>query len=58
MKIYNNLLANYLLSRRNGDHAMAFQLADSICEFWSSRKDAAELKKWRKVQAEHHARIV
>ncbi len=44
VKIYNNLLANYLLSRRNGDHAMAFQLADSICEFWPLRKDAVELK--------------
>lgn len=42
MKQYQNWLAQYLICRRDGDHAMAAELAESICGFWQARGDKAE----------------
>lgn len=53
MKQYQNWLAEYLVSRRDGDHAMSAALAESISEFWQARGDKAEHAKWHKVYQEH-----
>ena len=53
MKQYQNWLAQYLICRRDGDHAMAAELADSICDFWQSRGNAVEHTKWQKVYQDH-----
>lgn len=53
MKQYQNLLAQYLICRRDGDHAMAANLAESICDFWLVRGDKAEHAKWKKVYQGH-----
>lgn len=37
MKQYQSWLGQYLMSRRDGDHAMASELANSICEFWQAQ---------------------
>ncbi|WP_447825157.1 hypothetical protein [Aeromonas salmonicida] len=37
MKQYQNWLAQYLICRRDNDHAMAAELAESICAFWQAR---------------------
>ena len=42
MKQYQSWLGQYLMSRRDGDHAMASELASSICEFWQAQGDEAE----------------
>ena len=42
MKQYQSWLGQYLMSRRDGDHAMASELANSICEFWQARGDEAD----------------
>lgn len=42
MKQYQSWLGQYLMSRRDGDHAMASELANSICEFWQTQGDEAE----------------
>ena len=41
MKQCQNWLAQYLICRRDNDHAMAAELAESICAFWKSRDDKA-----------------
>ncbi|UBO72989.1 hypothetical protein [Aeromonas rivuli] len=53
MKQYQSWLAEYLVSRRDGDHAMSAALAESISEFWQARGDQAEHAKWQKVYREH-----
>lgn len=53
MKQYQNWLAHYLVCRRDGDHAMAAELAESICAFWQARDDKAEHSKWQKVYQDH-----
>lgn len=41
------------MSRRDGDHAMASELASSICEFWQARGDEAETSKWQQIYEQH-----
>lgn len=53
MKQYQNWLAQYLVCRRDGDHAMAAAFAQSICAFWEARGDNAEHAKWLKVYQDH-----
>ncbi|MGL6049787.1 MAG: hypothetical protein ACRC16_07275 [Aeromonas salmonicida] len=53
MKQYQNWLAQYLVCRRDGDHAMAAVLAESICNFWLSRGDKVEQSKWQNVYQAH-----
>ncbi|MEN9534608.1 MAG: hypothetical protein ACRC7D_13060 [Aeromonas popoffii] len=49
MKQYQNWLALYLNCRRDNDHAMAAELAESICAFRHARGDKAEYAKWQKA---------
>jgi hypothetical protein len=44
MKQYQNWLADYLVSFRDGDHTMVTALAESISDFWLTRDDKAESK--------------
>lgn len=44
MKQYQNWLADYLVSFRDGDHTMVTVLAESISDFWLTRDDKAESK--------------
>ena len=53
MKQYQSWLGQYLMSRRDGDHAMASELASSICEFWRARGDEAETSKWQQIYEQH-----
>lgn len=53
MKQHQNWLAQYLVCRRDGDHAMAAVLAESICNFWLARGDKVEQAKWQKVYQDH-----
>ena len=53
MKQYQNLLAQYLICRRDNDHAMAAELAESICAFWQARGHKSEYAKWQKVYQDH-----
>lgn len=53
MKQYQNWLAQYLICRRDSDHVMAAELAESICAFWLARGDKAEHAKWLKVYQNH-----
>jgi hypothetical protein len=53
VKQYQNWLALYLIYRRDNDHAMAAELAESICAFWKSRDDKTEHSKWQKVYQDH-----
>lgn len=53
MKQYQNWLAQYLICRRDNDHAMVAELAQSICAFWHTRGDKAEYFKWQKVYQDH-----
>ncbi len=41
------------MSRRDGDHAMASELASSICEFWQAQGDEAEFSKWQQIYQQH-----
>lgn len=58
MKQYQNWLAHYLVCRRDGDQAMAAELASLICGFWQSRGNEIELKKWQKLRNEHTQQMV
>ncbi|MGG5827637.1 hypothetical protein [Aeromonas salmonicida] len=49
MKQYQNWLVQYLICRRDNDHAMAAELAESICAFWQARGDNTEHSKWQKI---------
>ncbi|WP_183042145.1 hypothetical protein [Aeromonas veronii] len=53
MKQYQNWLAQYLICRRDNDHAMAAELAENISAFWQDRGDKAEHTKWQKVYQDH-----
>ena len=53
MKQYQSWLGQYLMSRRDGDHAMASELANSICEFWQTQGDEAESSKWQQRYQQH-----
>ncbi|UXB12684.1 hypothetical protein GP476_14975 [Aeromonas dhakensis] len=53
MKQYQSWLGQYLMSRRDGDHAMASELASSICEFWQAQGDEAEFSKWQQIYQHH-----
>ncbi|OHY88808.1 hypothetical protein BJD16_06310 [Aeromonas sobria] len=53
MKQCQNRLAQYLICRRDGDNAMAAELAESICAFWQARGDQTEHTKWQKVYQDH-----
>ncbi|MFM5035411.1 hypothetical protein [Aeromonas media] len=53
MKQYQQNLGMYLVSRRNGDHTMAAELARSLCHYWQGRGNEAEQKKWEKVLKDH-----
>ncbi|BEE18318.1 hypothetical protein ACK323_05560 [Aeromonas enteropelogenes] len=49
MKQYQNLLAQSSICRRDNDHAMAAELAESIRAFWLARGDKAKHTKWLKA---------
>lgn len=53
MKQYQSWLGQYLMSRRDGDHAMASELANSISEFWQTQGDEAESSKWQQRYQQH-----
>ncbi|MGL4716999.1 MAG: hypothetical protein ACRCWL_14070 [Aeromonas sp.] len=53
MKQYQSWLGDYLISRRDGDHAMASELANSICAFWQIQGDEAETRKWQQRYQQH-----
>ncbi|HDN9025613.1 TPA: hypothetical protein P2I06_003203, partial [Aeromonas veronii] len=53
MKQYQSWLGQYLMSRRDGDHAMACEMASSICEFWQQQGDENELDKWQQIYQNH-----
>lgn len=53
MKQYQQSLGLYLVSRRDGDHAMAAKLARSLCHYWRDRGNEAEQRKWERVLEEH-----
>ncbi|HDO1355314.1 TPA: hypothetical protein P2Q89_000720 [Aeromonas veronii] len=53
MKQYQSWLGQYLMSRRDGDHAMACEMASSICEFWQQQGDENELDKWQQIYQKH-----
>ena len=57
LKQYQNWLSHYLVSRRDGDHALAAELAGMICGFWERQGNNAEQQKWLRVQEEHHQSI-
>ncbi|MGU5791225.1 hypothetical protein ACV1DW_00140 [Aeromonas hydrophila] len=57
MKQYQNWLAHYLVCRRDGDHAMAADLAHSIRLFWQARDNATEQKKWEQVRENHLGQV-
>ena len=57
LKKYQNWLAHYLVSRRDGDHALAAVLAGMICGYWEGLGNTVELDKWARVKDEHHAKI-
>jgi len=46
-------LAQYLICRRDNDHAMAAELAESISAFWQARGNKAEYAWWQKVYQDH-----
>ena len=50
LKQYQNYLSHYLVSRRDGDHALAAELAGMICGYWTQQGNSAECKKWQRVQ--------
>ena len=45
MKQYQHSLGLYLVSRRDGDHAMAAELARSLPHYWQVRGNEAEQRK-------------
>ena len=49
LKQYQNYLSHDLVSRRDGDHA----LAGMICGCWTQQGNSAECKKWQRVQEQH-----
>ena len=51
MKQYQSWLGDYLMSRRDGDHAMASELANTICAFWQAHE--AETSKWQQRYQQH-----
>lgn len=53
MKQYQNLLAQYLACRREGNHKKAAELAHHICDFWHEKGDIAECAKWQSVYLAH-----
>lgn len=57
MQQYQNWLAHYLVCRRDGDHAMAAELAESISSFWEARGNKDEYAKWQKVYHDHQRKI-
>ena len=57
LKKYQNWLAHYLVSRRDGDHALAAELAGMICGYWEGLGNTVELDKWERVKDEHRAKI-
>lgn len=57
MKQYQNWLAHYLVCRRDGDHAVAADLAHSISQFWQARDNASEQKKWEQVWESHLGQV-
>ena len=53
MKQYQSWLGDYLMSRRDGDHAMASELANTICAFWKAQGAGAETSKWQQRYQQH-----
>ncbi|MDO2950245.1 hypothetical protein [Aeromonas simiae] len=58
MEQYQSWLGDYLLSRRDEDHAMAADLARDICEFWAEKGNQEEHDKWRGRYRQHLAQAV
>ena len=57
LKQYQIYLSHYLVSRRDGDHALAAELAGMICGYWTQQGNSAECKKWQRVQEQHRESI-
>lgn len=57
LKQYQNYLSHYLVSRRDGDHALTAELAGMICGYWTQQGNSAECKKWQRVQEQHRESI-
>ncbi len=53
LKQYQNYLSHYLVSRRDGDHALAAELAGMICDYWTQHCNSVEWQKWKQVQEQH-----
>lgn len=53
LKKYQNWLSQYLVYRRDGDHAIAADLAGSIVNYWQHHGNATEKAKWLSVVAFH-----
>ncbi|ALP40098.1 hypothetical protein [Aeromonas schubertii] len=58
MEQYQSWLGDYLLSRRDGDHAMAADLARDIEAFWAEQGNKEEKEKWRSRYRQHLAQAV
>jgi hypothetical protein len=54
MKLYRRLLAEYLISRKEGDHAMAAALAENISTLLLSKGNKAEYGQWLQVYEKHY----
>ena len=57
LKQYQNYLSHYLVSRRDGDHALAAELPGMICDDWTQHRHSAQCKKWQRVQEQHRESI-
>lgn len=57
LKQYQNWLSQYLVCRRDGDHAMAADFAGSIVNYWRHHENATEEAKWLSVVALHQSKV-
>lgn len=57
MKQYQDWVAHYLVSRRDGDHALACALAAMVSNYWKQHGNSAEQAKWQQRHEEHRQRI-
>jgi hypothetical protein len=47
----------YLVCRRNDDHAMAAEFAASIVGYWQQQGNDVEREKWSTVVASHQEKV-
>lgn len=58
VKQYQDWVSHYLVSRRDGDHALACELAVMVSNYWKRQGNTAEHAKWRQRQEDHRQRII